>query len=214
VSDIIPELEKAIVNFDKEKVLKLTDELIKTASLDDALDAITRALIKVGDLYEDGEYFLPDLIYSGEMAKKALDLLHPHLKAGESSGRRSSKVILGTVQGDMHDLGKNIVKIFAEGAGYDVIDLGMNVPAQTFIETIKKNNAKILGISCLLTACDQELYKITSALKSEGLDDVKVVIGGAAMTERVASDVEQKSEIITRFAPDAFTGIRIFEEFL
>ena len=214
-------LEDSIVNFDKKMVVELTQTAIseikdkKTIKPNEVVDGITRALERVGDLYQKGEYFLPELVYAGELAKTTLTSLRPFIIGKDRKKNDTVKIIiLGTVQGDMHDLGKNIVHTFAEGAGYRIIDLGINVPKEKFIETLKEYNAKILGLSCLLTACDQELYNITFFLKEMGLEDVKVVIGGAAMTEKLANDVQETSGITTRFAEDAITGIKIFNELI
>lgn len=217
MSEDISRLEEAILNLKKKDVIDLTKKIVSEKSVDanGAVEAVTRALNRVGELYQEGDYFLPELIYAGDMAKITLEILQPFLQIEKSSEKGAVRtIILGTVKGDMHDLGKNIVGIYAEGAGYEVVDLGKDVPVEIFIETLKKHNAKILGLSCLLTACDQELYKIADALKKENLIDVKIVIGGAAMTEEVARDLEKESKIVTRFAADAITGIKIFDELI
>ncbi len=218
--EIVQALEDSIVSFDKKMVVELTQRVIseikdkKSIKPSEVIDGITRALERVGELYQEGEYFLPELVYAGELAKNTLTSLKPLILGEEKRKKESKIIILGTVQGDMHDLGKNIVQTFAEGAGYKIIDLGINVSKEKFIETLKEYNAKILGLSCLLTACDQELYNITTSLKEMGLEDVKVVIGGAAMTEKLAIDVEKASGITTRFAEDVINGIKIFNELI
>ncbi|MFX1251623.1 MAG: B12-binding domain-containing protein [Promethearchaeota archaeon] len=217
MNEDISRLEEAILNLKKKDVIDLTKKVVAEKSVDanGAVEAVTRALNRVGALYQEGDYFLPELIYAGDMAKIALDILQPFIQIEKSNEKDAVRtIILGTVKGDMHDLGKNIVGIYAEGAGYEIIDLGKDVSVERFIETLKKHNAKILGLSCLLTACDRELYKIADALKKEGLGDVKIVIGGAAMTEEVARDLEKESKIVTRFAADAITGIKIFDELI
>lgn len=215
LSEDLKQLEDAIVHLNKKEALDTTTKIINEGEVDikEALNAVTLALDTIGQLYEKEEYYLAELVYAGDIAKATLELLQPHLVIEAADRDQTKKIIIGTVKGDMHDLGKNIVRIFARGAGYEIIDLGNDVPVKTFIEQIKKHDVKILGLSCLLTACDSELGKILSALKAEGLD-VKVVIGGAAMTEKLAADLEEKYNVTTKFAPDAITGIKIFNELI
>ena len=219
MSDLVQDLRQSIIEIKKTKAIeyaKLAIAEIEAQELTPnvALEGVTKALEHVGQLFQDGEYFLPELVYVGELAKEIMGILSPFLVAeGSEEDKISGKtIILGTVQGDMHEIGKNIVKTYAEGVGYHIIDLGMNVSSDDFIAAIKKHDARILGLSCLLTACDKQLYKITAALKEQGLNNVRVVIGGAAMTERLAEDVEKTNGIETRFAKDAITGVDIFKE--
>lgn len=217
MSEDLKKLEEAIVELEKKPALELTKKILeeKKATANDAVGAITQALNKIGELYEAEEYYLAELVYAGDVAKSIMKLLGPHLEV-ETGGEKDMQkiIVMGTVKGDMHDLGKNIVGTFAEGAGYEVFDLGTDVSAEAFIDKLKETNAKILGLSCLLTACDYELNNILAALKKEGLTETKVVIGGAAITEKLANDLATESGMTTRFAPDAITGIRIFNELI
>ncbi|MFX0134702.1 MAG: B12-binding domain-containing protein [Candidatus Hodarchaeota archaeon] len=212
----LKKLEDLITNLEKKGAVETTNKIIseKKVNVKQAIDAVTKALQNIGELYEKEEYYLAELVYAGDISKSVLGLLEPILAETSSEKDLAKRVVIGTVKGDMHDLGKNIVQAFGRGAGYEIIDLGNDVPVEAFIKELKENNIKILGISCLLTACDSELAKILTALKDKGLADVKVVIGGAAMTEKLALDLENKFNITVKFAPDAINGIKIFNELI
>ncbi len=217
MSEVLEKLEKSIVDLNKNGALASTKKIVdeKLAEPKMALNAVTKALDEIGKLYEKEEYYLAELVYAGDIAKAVLEILQPYLvSSGTEEKDQAKRIIVGTVKGDMHDLGKNIVRIFARGAGYEIIDLGSDISVETFINKLKAEHVKILGLSCLLTACDSQIGKVLAALKKEGLSDVKVVIGGAAMTEKFAADLEKQHGITTKFAPDAITGIKIFNELI
>ncbi|MHA1785928.1 MAG: cobalamin B12-binding domain-containing protein [Candidatus Helarchaeota archaeon] len=217
MSEYLKKLENAIIDLKRDEALKLANELVKDENIQaqDAINAVSSALAEIGDLFEQEEYYLADLVYAGDIAKAVINVLQPILVQERGLQKDPAKrIIVGTVKGDFHDLGKNIVKTFASGAGYEIIDLGSDVPTETFIEKLKEEKIKLLGVSCLLTACDMELDKILTSLKEAGLGDTNVVIGGAAMTELLALELEKKHGIKTRFASDAITGIKIFNELI
>ncbi|MHA1315391.1 MAG: cobalamin B12-binding domain-containing protein [Candidatus Helarchaeota archaeon] len=215
MSENLKKLKDFIVELEKENALELAKKVIddKQAAAKDMIDVITEALGRIGELYQEEEYYLAELVYAGDIAKTLMNYLEP-LLVGNAEKDAAKKIVIGTVQGDMHDIGKNIVGTYARGAGYEVIDLGTDVSAEKFVNTVEESNARILGISCLLTATDGELNKIFAELKRKNLVDVKVVIGGAAMTEKMARDLEEKNGITTKFASDAITGIKIFNELI
>ncbi|MHA1146112.1 MAG: cobalamin B12-binding domain-containing protein [Candidatus Helarchaeota archaeon] len=215
MSENLKKLKDFIVELEKENALELAKKVIddKQATAKDMIDVITEALGRIGELYQEEEYYLAELVYAGDIAKTLMNYLEP-LLVGNTEKDAAKKIVIGTVQGDMHDIGKNIVGTYARGAGYEVIDLGTDVSAEKFVNKVEESNARILGISCLLTATDGELNKIFAELKQKNLVDVKVVIGGAAMTEKMARDLEEKNGITTKFASDAITGIKIFNELI
>ncbi len=215
MSENLKKLKDFIVELEKENALELAKKVIddKQATAKDMIDVITEALGRIGELYQEEEYYLAELVYAGDIAKTLMNYLEP-LLVGNAEKDAAKKIVIGTVQGDMHDIGKNIVGTYARGAGYEVIDLGTDVSAEKFVNKVEESNARILGISCLLTATDGELNKIFAELKQKNLVDVKVVIGGAAMTEKMARDLEEKNGITTKFASDAITGIKIFNELI
>ncbi len=165
-----------------------------------AVDAIGRALETVGRRFQDGEWFVGELVYAGEIAKEAMQLLAPSLAAG--AARRRGTVVVGTVAGDLHDLGKNIFANYATAAGFDVVDLGVDVAAQRFVAAVREHGPVAVGLSCLLTTTAGQVGSVIETLRREGLRErVKVIVGGAALTERFAREVGADA-----FAPDAVTG--------
>lgn len=152
------------------------------------LKGLTKAMEVVGEKFELEEYLIPDMLASAECVGTAMDILSPHLlKAGvESKG----KFIITTVTGDLHDIGKNIVAIMLKGAGYEVIDLGADVPTERIIEAVREHQAPFLGLSALLTTTMRTMGEVINKLKQEGLrDQVKVLIGGAPTSKEFADQI-------------------------
>jgi methanogenic corrinoid protein MtbC1 len=135
----------------------------------------------VGDRFEAGEYFIGDLIFAGEVMTGAMEIIKPFLGAGGGAGK--GKLILCTVQGDIHDIGKNIVKTMFDAAGFDVVDLGIDVPADKVVEAAKSEGAKIVALSGVLTLALDSMKDVVGAFDSAGLrDKVKIIIGGNPVT--------------------------------
>lgn len=152
------------------------------------LKGLTKAMEVVGEKFEREEYLIPDMLASAECVGTAMDILSPHLlKAGvESKG----KFIITTVAGDLHDIGKNIVAIMLKGAGYEVIDLGADVPTERIIEAVREHQAPFLGLSALLTTTMRTMGEVINKLKEDGLrDQVKVLIGGAPTSKEFADQI-------------------------
>jgi len=140
----------------------------------------------VGDRFKDGKIFLPEVLISARAMSSAMELLKPYFQSGEANYK--GKVIMGTVAGDLHDIGKNIVKMVLEGGGWQVVDLGINVNAENFIDAINSNSAKVVGLSALLTTTMQNMNEIVRKIKSE-TKDVLVVIGGAPVTKAFSDSI-------------------------
>ena len=150
--------------------------------------AMIPAMDEVGRLFEENEYYVPELLVAARAMKAGLAILRPHLVATgiEPKGR----VALGTVKGDLHDIGKNLVGIMIEGAGFEVIDLGVDVGPAQFVEAVKDKDAQVIGMSALLTTTMPGMQRTIEALNQEGLRDrVKVIIGGAPVTQRYADEI-------------------------
>ena len=141
----------------------------------------------VGQNFSSGEYFIPDLVFSGEILKGIVKRLEPHLKNKEGEeGKRLGKVVIGTVAGDIHDIGKDLVVFMLDVSGFEVVDLGIDVPVQKFVDTIKETGAKVVGLSGFLTLAFDSMKETMEAIKSAGLrDKVKVMIGGGQITEEI-----------------------------
>lgn len=147
-----------------------------------AMEACQKGMDIVGNRFEEGEYFVGDLIYAGELMTEAVDILKDALVSGGDNGP-ATKMVLCTVKDDLHDIGKNIVRSMLEANGFEVIDLGIDCPKEKVIETIKAEGVKIVALSGVLTLAIDSMKDCISAIKAEGLNDVKVIIGGAPVSE-------------------------------
>jgi len=169
------------------------------------IDGLTSAMETVGEKFEREEYLIPDMLASAECVGVAMDIMSPHLlKAGvESKG----KFVMATVAGDLHDIGKNIVSIMIKGAGYEVVDLGADVPTSAIVQAVKENKAPYLGLSALLTTTMRVMQEVIDTLKEEGLrDNVKVLIGGAPTSQAFADQIGADAH-----CKDAFEAIELMK---
>ncbi len=147
-----------------------------------------RAMEEVGRRFEQGQAFVPELLMAAQAMKKCLEVLKPLLAGGTSI--QAGRVIVGTVKGDLHDIGKNLVASMLEGCGFDIINLGTNVTSEQFIAAIREHKADILGMSALLTTTMPYMKEVVTALESEGLrDSIKIMVGGAPVTEEFARSI-------------------------
>jgi 5-methyltetrahydrofolate--homocysteine methyltransferase len=169
-------LSKAMAELEEDQVLAQVKELLGSGVAPlEIVKLLQEGMLEVGNRFERGDYFLSELIMAGEIMRGAMDILEP-LLSGES-GEHKGTVVIGTVKGDIHDLGKNIVIMLLKGAGYKVVDLGVDVPKERFVEAIKETNAPLVGMSVLLTSCQGALKEAIDAIRGAGLD-TKVIIGG------------------------------------
>lgn len=178
------ELENAMAELDEDTVLDMMKEVMNNngEGVQKAMEACQKGMSRVGTLFEEGEYFVGDLIYAGEIMVEAMDILKPAL-AGEGS-KKVGKMILCTVKDDLHDIGKNIVKAMLEAGGFEVLDLGIDVAPEKIVETAKKENIKIIGLSGVLTLALDSMKDTVNAFKEAGIrDDVKIIIGGNPVSE-------------------------------
>ena len=149
------------------------------------LDDAKQAMQIVGKRFEDGTYFIPDLVYSGEILKTVSEMVKPKMTK-DAESKRLGKVILGTVKGDIHDIGKNIVTFMLDLHGFEVYDLGIDVSAEKFIEKIKETKASVVGLSGFLTIAFDSMKETIDAIEKAGLrDKVKIIIGGGNMNEDI-----------------------------
>lgn len=168
------------------------------------LDEVREAMDIVGKKYEEKEFFLPELIMSGEILTQITEILEPELKGGEEVEMKG-EIILGTVAGDIHDIGKDIVKFMLEANGFKVYDLGVDVPVEDFIEALKTKKIKILGLSGFLSLSFDSMKKTVEAVEKEGLrDKTKIMIGGGQITEDLLKYVGADA-----FGKDAIKAVEI-----
>ena len=180
------ELAAAMGELDEDTVKELLEAVASAGEAEKAMEACQKGMDTVGRLFEEGEYFVGDLIYAGELMTDAVEVLKPYLASGESSGSKT-KMILCTVKDDLHDIGKNIVRSMLEAAGFDVLDLGIDCPAEKIIETAKAENIKIVALSGVLTLALDSMKNTIAAIKAAGLTDVKVIVGGCPVTADAAA---------------------------
>lgn len=186
------ELIEAMGDLDEDVMTESLEQVMREGGADaqKAMDACQKGMDIVGSRFEDGEYFVGDLIYAGELMTKAVDILKDALVAGGGSEQVKAKMILCTVKDDLHDIGKNIVRSMLEAAGFDVEDLGIDVPADKIIETTKEQDIHIIGLSGVLTLAIDSMKATIDAMKEAGIrDKVKVIIGGAPVNAEVCEQV-------------------------
>ena len=179
----------AIVAMDYEKAIEKTRQLLgEGVDANSILSDCQVAMAEVGKLFEKGEYFLPELIMSGETLKGITEVIKPKLGAVTESGEKAGVVVFGTVFGDIHDVGKDIVIFMLETNNYKVIDLGVDVPVEKFIEAIREEEPDIVGMSGFLTKTFDAMKETVSAIVEAGLrDGIKIMIGGGTVTEDVVA---------------------------
>ena len=180
-------LIKAVISGDRDKAVQLAMEAVNTGINPEEI--ITKGLqlgmMTVGEKFSSGEYFLPDMLMAARAMKSALEVLQPLL--AKSSLPTLGRVVIGTVQGDMHDIGKNVVATFLGGSGFEVYDLGLNVSARQFVDAVREKKADILGLSALLTTTMPTMGQTIKDLEKAGLRSrVKVIVGGAPVTAEFA----------------------------
>lgn len=203
------EIPAALAELNEQEVASLVKERLDAG--DDPLAILNdcrRGMDIVGERYKAGDYFLSELIVSGEIFKDSMKLIEPHLKTDSASS--ATRIVLGTVKGDIHNVGKDIVAVLLRGAGFEVYDLGIDVKTSDFIDKLKETDAHILGMSGLLTPSFNAMKETVEALKEAGLRDrVKVIIGGGVVTELV-----QRHTGADAFTDDGMEGVEICRRFV
>ncbi|AOT68688.1 cobalamin B12-binding domain-containing protein [Geosporobacter ferrireducens] len=200
LSELVGQLEE------QEVLEKLKDFVASNPTEEEAqkvVEACQQGMAIVGDLFDKGEYFVGDLIFAGELLGSAIDILKPAI-----GGRNTTKVgimVLGTVEGDLHDIGKNIFKSMSEAAGFEVYDLGIDVSASAFVEKIKEVKPQVVGMSGVLTLALDSMKNLIDELKNAGLrDSVKTIIGGNPVTKEACEQIGADA-----FTTNAAEGVKI-----
>jgi len=200
--DILEGIRKAVIAYDEEKCKELCQRALEAGI--DAGEAIfnglTGGMDKVAELYASKEYFVPELLLCSDTLHAGLNILRPHLKATGIQVR--GKIILGVVEGDIHDIGKNLVKAMFEAAGWDVYDLGKDVKLVRFVEEQQRIQAQVVGISALMTTSMLAIPKVVEALKARD-GRVKVIVGGAPLNRGIAQKYGADG-----YSPDAGSAVQ------
>ena len=173
------------------------------------LKGLSKGMEMVGEKYETGEYFIPDMLTAAEAVEEGMKVMEPHLVKGEG-GSGKGKVIMATVEKDLHDIGKNLVAIMLKGAGFTVVDLGIDVPAARIVEAAEEEGAGLVGLSALLNTTMSNMGDVVKELEKKGMrDQVKVLIGGAPTSQDFAEEIGADS-----YGKDAFAAIKEAEKLL
>lgn len=202
-------LTQAVGNLEEDTVASMLQEFVASKPTEAEVGAVVAAcqngMAVVGDLFEKGEYFVGDLIFAGGLLTSALDVLKPVM--GAESSAKIGKLVLGTAQGDLHDIGKNIFRSMAEAAGFDVFDLGIDQPASAFVNKVQEVDADIVGMSGVLTLSLDSMKETVDELKAAGLrNNVRVIIGGNPVTEAACKQIGADA-----FTTNAAEGIKIIK---
>lgn len=205
--EIMKKLTDSIVRLDTEGVEKGCKAAIAAGiSPTKVLNSMVKGMDIVGQKYEQREYFLAELMMAGEVMKAGVKILEPHLKGGKD--RFVGKVVIGTARGDVHDIGKDLAKTLLETAGFEVLDLGVDVAPEAFLETVQKEKPNIVAMSALLTVSLGEVENTVKALEKAGLrKTVKILIGGASVSEQFGKKIG-----VDAVAIDAVQGAKICRE--
>ncbi|HHW06678.1 MAG TPA: cobalamin-binding protein [Clostridia bacterium] len=200
-------LVQALGDLNEEQLLAMIGEFVagnptpEEAQL--VVNSCQQGMTKVGDLFEQGEYYVADLIYAGDLLTRVMQMLKPVL--GSSDAKKIGKIVLGTVEGDLHDIGKNIFRNMAEAAGFEVYDLGIDQKPGAFVDKVKEVQPQIVGMSGVLTLALDSMEKTVKALEEAGLrDTVKVIIGGNPVTESACRKIGADA-----FTTNAAEGVKI-----
>lgn len=198
----------AVTNMKETEALEITQELLENnADPVKLLDACTQAMEIVGNKFESGVYFLPELMMAGEMLKQISEKVKPMIEE-KADGEKAGKVLIGTVLGDIHDIGKDIVTFLLEVNGFDVHDIGIDVTPEKFVEEIKAFKPQVVGMSGLLTLAYDSMKDTVTAIKEAGLrDDIKIIIGGGQMSDKISEFAGADA-----CAKDAMDGINLIKE--
>ena len=204
------DLVKTLADLKEQEVIKIVEDRLKAGDeplkiLEDA----RRGMEIVGQRFASSEYFIPDLVYSGEILKSVTELVKPKL-AKEAESKKLGKVVFGTVAGDIHDIGKNIAVFMLDINGFEVHDLGIDVPVQKFVDKIKETGAPIVGLSGFLALAFDSMKQTVDAIKAAGLrDNVKVMIGGGQMSDEIKNYTGADA-----YGKDAMAGVTLAKKWI
>lgn len=203
--EILTRLRDSVVNFDIDGIKEACKAALEAGISPQRaiIDGMAKGMDIVGQLYEDDEYFLPELIMAAEAMNEGVFMLKPYIKT--ENVQDIGTVVLGTVQGDIHDVGKNIVGNFLTAAGFDVYDLGVDVSAEEFVKAAKEKRADIVGMSALMTSTMKNMKDVIKGLKEAGIrDKVKIIIGGAPVSTEYAVKIGANG-----YANDAIVSVEV-----
>ena len=203
------ELIDAIIEMREDDALKITNELLDGGTSPiDVLGACKHAMDVIGQRFESGEAFIPELMLAGEMMTAISDVIKPRM-TGEATSEKLGKVVIGTVEGDIHDIAKDIVVFMLDLNGFEVTDLGVDVPPAKFVEAVQETGAKIVGLSGFLTLAYDPMKATVTALKAAGLTDVKIMVGGGQVDDQIRQYTDADA-----YGKDAMAAVALAKEWV
>jgi 5-methyltetrahydrofolate--homocysteine methyltransferase len=205
--NILDEITRSLAEIDFEaNPIACKDAIAANIPSKEIIDALSKGMNIIGKKFEVKEYFLSELIMAGEMFREAQEIIGPYIKKGDV--KVPGKVVIGTVEGDLHDIGKNIVVVLLRAKGFEVTDLGVNVPSNEFIDAVRKDKPDVLGMSALLRATVPQMSAVIKQLEKKELrDSVKVIVGGLPLNEEYAKRLGADY-----YAKDAWLGVGIIKK--
>ena len=207
---VIQAMQESVINGRKAEVETLVRQALEADLPPEEIlnSGLIAAMKEVGARFEAGDFYVPEMLIAARAMQAGLAILKPQLL--QSGVRSSGKVVIGTVKGDLHDIGKNLVMMMLEGAGFELIDLGTDVSPEKFVSAIQENNAGLVGMSALLTTTMSNMKLVISAIKDAGLrDKVKIMVGGAPVTEAYAKEIGADG-----YAPDASRAVALAQHLM
>ncbi|TFG29439.1 MAG: hypothetical protein EU532_03105 [Promethearchaeota archaeon] len=201
------DLINAMVELEDESVLNIVKKQLESRAPLLILEDLKSALVKIGDLFESEEYFLSDLIIAADTFKEASKLMEPYFT--KKSGDINGKILMGTVEGDMHDIGKNIIITLLKSEGYEVVDLGIDVSPEKFLEEVNKFKPNIVGLSGLLTSSEKPMQKTIQLINNEYKNKIVFIVGGVAVNEQWIKDTGADYG-----TTNAITGLKIINNII
>lgn len=208
--DVVTQIRTNVIEGNAPATLELVKQALTNGIPAEQIlnEGLIAAMAHVGKLFEEGEYYVPEMLIAARAMKGGLELLRPALAAAKVQA--IGKIVIGTVQGDLHDIGKNLVAMMMEGAGFEVIDLGVDVTPEKFVEAINAHQPQLVGCSALLTTTMPKMKATINAIERAGIRSrVKVLVGGAPVTARYASEIGADA-----YAPDASAAASIAKSLL
>uniref|UniRef100_A0A7C3RJC9 Cobalamin-binding protein n=1 Tax=Dictyoglomus thermophilum TaxID=14 RepID=A0A7C3RJC9_DICTH len=208
--EILKEIANAVISGDRKKVQELVEKALKEGiTPEDIIDkGLLSGMSVIGERFKKNEIFVPEVLVSARAMQKGMEILKPLI--AKSSNVIKGKIVIGTVKGDLHDIGKNLVAMMLEGAGYQIIDLGIDVPPEKFVQAIKENKPDVVGMSALLTTTMSQMKVTIDVIEKEGLrDKVKIIVGGAPVTEEFAKEIGADG-----YAEDAYSSVELVNRLL
>jgi 5-methyltetrahydrofolate--homocysteine methyltransferase len=208
--ELLQKISEELQKGNYEEVPKLVQEALNANVPPSKIlsDGLVAGMDVVGEKFRRDEFFMPEVLISARAMQAGMNILRPKLI--ETGAKLAGKIVLGTVKGDLHDIGKNLVGMLMEGAGFQVIDLGIDVPSERFVEAVKMNRPNILGLSSLLTTTMPKMKEVIESLVEAGVRGrVKVMVGGAPVTEKFAKDVGADA-----YAPEAASAVEKARELI